>query len=108
MCEHDLGSIAQGCDALALARSTFYRGSNVGKSTLRMEQQIMELSRKHPRYGYRKPRKVVGESPKTEVKTRERIVETRFLRNLFLPTHQAFADVRQHDSLTHFELEQNK
>lgn len=54
VCEEDLGSIVQGCAALELARSTFYRASQVSRSRQQIEQRIMKLSQQHPRYGYRR------------------------------------------------------
>jgi putative transposase len=40
--------------ALGVARSTFYRGSNLSLENRRMRQEIMALSEQHPRYGYRR------------------------------------------------------
>jgi len=54
VCQQNLGSVAQGCAALKLARSTFYRASQVSRSRHRIEQQILKLSQEHPRYGYRR------------------------------------------------------
>jgi putative transposase len=54
VCEQDLGSIVQGCEAVKLARSTFYRASQVSRSRHCTEQRIMTLSQAHPRYGYRR------------------------------------------------------
>jgi len=46
-------SINRACEALHLARSTFYR-QGVGKGPARrLERRIKALSRKHPTYGYR-------------------------------------------------------
>src|SRR5882762_8983683 len=39
-CEQDLGSVAKGCAALRLGRSTFYRVGRVSRSRQRIEQRI--------------------------------------------------------------------
>lgn len=52
--EQNLGSVARGCAALKLARSTFYRASQIRRRRHRTEQRILKLSRQHPRYGYRR------------------------------------------------------
>lgn len=44
----------QACAALRLARSTFYRASQVSWRRHQSEQRIMKLSQQHPRYGYRR------------------------------------------------------
>ena len=49
-----LGSAAQSCRALGLARSSFYRRSRVSPERAVMKQWIIELSEAHPRYGYRR------------------------------------------------------
>lgn len=52
--EEGMGPVSVACRALGLARSSVYR---VGRSSLesrRMRKEIMELSEKHPRYGYRR------------------------------------------------------
>jgi hypothetical protein len=49
-----LGSAAQSCRALGLARSSFYRRSRVSPERAVMKQRIIELSEAHPRYGYRR------------------------------------------------------
>jgi putative transposase len=46
-------SASQACQALGLARSTYYRKAPVNKTAERLEKRIKALSRKHPRYGYR-------------------------------------------------------
>jgi len=46
-------SASQACQALRLARSTYYRRAAVNKTAERLEKRIKALSRKHPRYGYR-------------------------------------------------------
>ena len=52
--EAGMGSTAQACRALGLARSTFYLGSRQGRCGQEMNQRIIELSQDHPRYGYRR------------------------------------------------------
>ena len=54
VCEQDLGSVVQGCAAVKLARSTFYRAGQISRSRHRAEQRILTLSQAHPRYGYRR------------------------------------------------------
>ena len=49
-----LGSAAQCCRALGLARSSYYRRSRVSTERVLMKQRIIELSEAHPRYGYRR------------------------------------------------------
>jgi transposase InsO family protein len=44
----------QGCRAIGLARSTFYRVGQASRSRQQIEQRIMKLSQQHPRYGYRR------------------------------------------------------
>jgi transposase InsO family protein len=52
--EEGLGNTAQACRALGLARSSFYRVGRENVESRRMRKEIMELSGKHPRYGYRR------------------------------------------------------
>jgi putative transposase len=52
--EEGLGTTAQGCRALGLSRSSYYRGSQRSAGSVAMEGAIVELSEKHPRYGYRR------------------------------------------------------
>ena len=52
--ETGLGNPAQACRALSLARSTFYHASKPAKKSQQLRRQIVALSRKHPRYGYRR------------------------------------------------------
>ena len=49
-----LGSAAQSCRALGLARSSFCRRSRVSPERAVMKQRIIALSEAHPRYGYRR------------------------------------------------------
>lgn len=52
--EAGLGGAAQACRALGLARSTFYRAGGRSAARQASQRQIVELSRAHPRYGYRR------------------------------------------------------
>ncbi len=49
-----LGRVAQACRALDLPRSGYYRISKVSQNSRRTSSRIVALSRKHPRYGYRR------------------------------------------------------
>ena len=49
-----LGSAAQSCRALGMARSSFYCKSRVSTERVLMKQRIIKLSEAHPRYGYRR------------------------------------------------------
>jgi len=52
--EEGLSQTATACRALGLARSTYYRGGNLSLENRTMRQEIMTLSERHPRYGYRR------------------------------------------------------
>lgn len=52
--EEGLSSAAQACRALGLARSSFYLVSRKSPSNQKLNQKIVQLSEKHPRYGYRR------------------------------------------------------
>ena len=52
--EEGLGSAVQACRAIDLARSSYYRPCAVSRTRRRVHKQIMALSEKHPRYGYRR------------------------------------------------------
>ena len=52
--EEGLGSAAVTCRALGLARSSFYRSGSQSLESRRVRKEILELSRNHPRYGYRR------------------------------------------------------
>lgn len=52
--ESGLGKIAQACRALNLPRSGFYRAVKLRQSRRQTNNRIETLSRKHPRYGYRR------------------------------------------------------
>ena len=45
---------AAACRALGLARSSFYRPSRASVESQRVRKEVLELSAKHPRYGYRR------------------------------------------------------
>jgi len=48
------GSRAATCRALGLARSSFYRESREAVESRRVRKEVVELSGRHPRYGYRR------------------------------------------------------
>jgi hypothetical protein len=52
--EENIGTTAQACRALGLARSSFYLASRVRAESRTLRQQITALNQKHPRYGYRR------------------------------------------------------
>ena len=52
--EHNMGTTAQACRALGLARSSFYLTSQRSPESQAMHIEIKTLSQKHPRYGYRR------------------------------------------------------
>jgi transposase InsO family protein len=52
--ETGIGTTAQACRALGLARSSYYRNSTVRLESRQLHGQIVELSQEHPRYGYRR------------------------------------------------------
>jgi transposase InsO family protein len=52
--EAGLGTTAEACRALGLARSSYYRNSAMSPERRTSQQQILSLSREHPRYGYRR------------------------------------------------------
>ena len=52
--EGGVGTTAQACRALGLARSSYYRTSTAKAASRTMRQEITALSWKHPRYGYRR------------------------------------------------------
>lgn len=54
--ETGLGGKAPACRALGMARSGAYRLARESLESGRIRQQIVELSQKHPRYGYRRIR----------------------------------------------------
>jgi transposase InsO family protein len=52
--EEGWGNGAQACRALGLARSSYYRVGQVSMGSRRVRKDAVELSEKHPRYGYRR------------------------------------------------------
>ena len=52
--EEGLGGQAQACRAIGLARSGSYRLPKESLESRRLHKEIVELSQKHPRYGYRR------------------------------------------------------
>lgn len=52
--EEGLGCSAAACRALGLPKSTYYRVGQISQASLAMQQEILQLSEKHPRYGYRR------------------------------------------------------
>jgi putative transposase len=52
--EEGLGRAAQACRAMGLARSSYYVLPHGSVQSQRMRQQIVAMSEKHPRYGYRR------------------------------------------------------
>jgi putative transposase len=49
-----LGKVAAACRALGLARSSYYRSDRSSLESRRIRKEVLELSGKHPRYGYRR------------------------------------------------------
>lgn len=52
--EEGLGTTAQACRALGLSRSTFYHPKKVTEEKQEVHDQVVKISRKQPRYGYRR------------------------------------------------------
>jgi putative transposase len=52
--QEGLGCKAQACRALGMVRSSFYRLPQQRVESQRLRKEIIELSEKHPRYGYRR------------------------------------------------------
>ena len=52
--EEGIGKGAAACRALGLARSSYYRRGRVSLESRRVRKEVIELSGKHPRYGYRR------------------------------------------------------
>ncbi len=52
--ETGIGTTAEACRALGLARSSYYRNSAVSTERRKLQRQIVQLSQEHPRYGYRR------------------------------------------------------
>ena len=52
--QEGLGGVAAACRALRLARSSYYRSGRSSLESRRIRKEVLELSGKHPRYGYRR------------------------------------------------------
>src|SRR5260370_11104775 len=52
--ETGMGTTAEACRALGLARSSYYRNSAMNLENRNVQKQIVSLSQEHPRYGYRR------------------------------------------------------
>ncbi len=52
--ESCMGSKAAACRALGLARSGFYRMARASVEIRRIRKEVLELSARYPRYGYRR------------------------------------------------------
>jgi putative transposase len=52
--EAGLGTTAEACRALGLARSSYYRNNAVSLENRTLQGRIVGLSQEHPRYGYRR------------------------------------------------------
>ena len=52
--EEGMGKVAAACRALGVARSSYYRGGRSSLESRRIRKEVLELSAKHPRYGYRR------------------------------------------------------
>ena len=52
--QEGLGRVAAACRALRLARSSYYRSGRSSLESRRIRKEVLELSGKHPRYGYRR------------------------------------------------------
>jgi len=52
--EEGLGGAAAACRALGLARASYYRVSRPSAESRQVRQEVIALSERHPRYGYRR------------------------------------------------------
>jgi hypothetical protein len=52
--QEGLGKVAASCRALGLSRSSYYRSGRSSLESRRIRKEVLELSAKHPRYGYRR------------------------------------------------------
>ena len=52
--EEGIGKVAAACRTLGLSRSSYYRGGRSSLESRRIRKEVLELSAKHPRYGYRR------------------------------------------------------
>ena len=52
--QEGLGQVAAACRALGVSRSSYYRRGRSSLESRRIRKEVLELSEKHPRYGYRR------------------------------------------------------
>src|SRR4029077_9445593 len=52
--EEGIGKVAAACRALGFWRSSYYRSGQSSLESRRIRKEVLELSAKHPRYGYRR------------------------------------------------------
>ena len=52
--QEGMGKVAAACRALGLSRSSYYRRGRSSLESRRIRKEVLELSAKHPRYGYRR------------------------------------------------------
>jgi putative transposase len=52
--EDGIGRAAAACRALGVSRSSYYRSGGASLESRRIGKEVLELSGKHPRYGYRR------------------------------------------------------
>ena len=52
--EEGLAKVAAACRARELSRSSYYRSGRSSLESRRIRKEVLELSAKHPRYGYRR------------------------------------------------------
>ena len=52
--QEGFGKVAAACRALGLARASYYRSGRSSLESRRIHKEVLELSGKHPRYGYRR------------------------------------------------------
>jgi putative transposase len=52
--QEGLGKVAAACRALGISRSTYYRSGRSSLESRRIRKEVLGLSAKHPRYGYRR------------------------------------------------------
>jgi transposase InsO family protein len=52
--ETGMGTTAEACRALGLARSSYYRNGTASQASRQRQGRIVQLSQEHPRYGYRR------------------------------------------------------
>ena len=50
--EQGVGTTAEACRAVGLARSSYYRNPTMSRESRNWQRQILHLSQEHPRYGY--------------------------------------------------------